>query len=72
MGRICRKGRFSVWNEIKEIVGDEKLTMISVTVSGINEHIRFYSTVKCFAQLPSAPLTRYEHRPVPPNANPAV
>jgi len=43
VGRICRKGRFSVWNEIKEIVGDEKLTMISVTVSGINEHIKFYS-----------------------------
>ena len=32
------------------------------------------STVKCFAQpqLPSTPLTRQEHRPVLPNANPAV
>jgi len=28
---------------MKEGVGDEKLTIISVTVSGINDHIRFYS-----------------------------
>ena len=49
-------------------VGDEKLIIISVAVRGINDHIR----VKCFAQLPSTPRTRQEHRPVPPNANPAV
>jgi len=29
-------------------------------------------TVKCSAQLPPTPLTRQEHRPVPPNANPAL
>ena len=28
---------------VKERVGDEKLTIISVTISGINDHIRFYS-----------------------------
>jgi len=28
---------------MKERVGDEKLIIISVTVSGINNHIRFYS-----------------------------
>ena len=28
---------------IKEKVGDEKLMIISVTVRGINDHIRFYS-----------------------------
>jgi len=28
---------------MKERVGDEKLIIISVTVSGINDHIRFYS-----------------------------
>ena len=43
---------------MKERVGDEKLMIIiiSVTVSGINDHIK--STVKCFAQLPSTSLTR--------------
>ena len=51
-------------------MGDEKLIIISVTVSGINDYR--YSTVKCIAQLPSTHLTRQEHRPVPPNANPAV
>ena len=55
---------------MKERVGDEKLIIISVAVTGINDHKD--STVKCFAQLPSTPLTRQEHRPVPPNANPAV
>ena len=40
---------------MKERVGDEKLIIISVTVSGINDYR--YSTVKCFAQLPSIPLT---------------
>jgi len=38
---------------MKERVGDEKLIIISVAVSG-------------------TPLPRQEHRPVPPNANPAV
>jgi len=28
---------------MKERVGDEKLIIISVTVSGINDHLRFYS-----------------------------
>ena len=28
---------------MKETVGDEKLIIISVTVSGINDYIRFYS-----------------------------
>jgi len=28
---------------MKERVGEEKLVIISVTVSGINDHIRFYS-----------------------------
>jgi len=36
VGRICRKGRFQVWNER---VGDGKLIIIiiSMTVSGIND-----------------------------------
>ena len=42
MGRICRKGRFKPG--MKERVADGKLIiMISITVSGINDHIRFYS-----------------------------
>ena len=45
---------------MKERVGDGKLIIISITVSGINDRIRFY-TVKCFAQLPSTRLTRHEH-----------
>jgi len=55
---------------MKERVADEELIIISVAVRGINDHIRF--TVKCFLQLPSTPLTRQEHRTVPPNANPVV
>ena len=42
---------------MKEWVGDGKLVLISMTVSGINDRIKD-STVKCFAQLPSTPLTR--------------
>jgi len=38
VGRICRKGGFKFG--LKERVGDGKL---SVTVSGINGRIRFYS-----------------------------
>ena len=41
MGRICRKEVFK--SGMKERVGDEKLMIISVTVRGINDHIRFYS-----------------------------
>jgi len=40
VGRICRKEGFKYG--MKERVGDEKL-IISVTVRGINDHIRFYS-----------------------------
>ena len=38
---ICRKGRFK--SGMKERVGDGKLIIISMTVSGINDRIRFYS-----------------------------
>jgi len=55
---------------MKERVGDEKLIIISAAVSGINDHIRFYSQMLCTAAINT--LTRQEHRPVPPNANPAV
>ena len=41
MGRICRKEAFK--SGMKECTGDEKLIIISVAVSGINGHIRFYS-----------------------------
>ena len=41
---------------MKERVGDEKLIIISITVSGINDHKILQ--LKCFAQLPSTPLTR--------------
>jgi len=40
VGRICRKGRFQVWNER---VRDGKLIIINMNVSGINDRIRFYS-----------------------------
>ena len=40
MERICRKGFKS---GMKERVGGEKLMIISATVRGINDHIRFYS-----------------------------
>ena len=39
MRRICRKGKYGM----KERVGDGKLIIISMTVSGINDRIRFYS-----------------------------
>jgi len=55
---------------MKERVGDGTLIIISMNVSSMTTVKD--STVKCFAQLPSTPLTRQEHRPVPPNANPAV
>jgi len=41
MLEVTEKGGFK--SGMKERVGDEKLIIISVTVSGINDHIRFYS-----------------------------
>ena len=41
VGRICRKGRFKPG--MNERVGDGKLIIISMSVSGINGRIRFYS-----------------------------
>ena len=40
---FTEKGGFKSLSGMKERVGDEKLIIISVTVSGINDHIRFYS-----------------------------
>jgi len=39
--RLAEKERFE--SGMKERVGDGKLIIISITVSGINDHIRFYS-----------------------------
>jgi len=36
---------------MKERVGDGKLIIISMTVSGINDHIRFYSQMLCTAAI---------------------
>ena len=57
---------------MKERVGDEKLIIkiISVAVRGINVHIRFYSQMICTAATNISNMTK--HRPVSPNANPAV
>ena len=41
MGRICRKEGFKC--RMKERVGDGILVIISVTISGINDRIRFCS-----------------------------
>ena len=38
VGKICRKGFFK--SGVKERVGDEKLAIISMTVSGINDRTR--------------------------------
>ena len=43
---------------MKERVGDGKLIIISITVSGINDHVRD-STVKCFAHRPSTSTCCY-------------
>jgi len=43
---------------MKERVGDGKLIIISMTVSGINDRVRD-STVKCFAHLPSTSTCCY-------------
>ena len=40
-GRICRKEGFK--SRMKERVGDGKLIIITMTVSSINDRIRFYS-----------------------------
>jgi len=48
-GRFAEKEGFN--SGMKERVGDGKVIIISMTVSGI-------MTVKCFAQLPSTPLIR--------------
>ena len=39
--RLAEKERFE--SGMKERVGDGKLIIVSITVSGINDHIRFYS-----------------------------
>jgi len=36
---------------MKERVGDGKLIIISMTVSGINDHIRFYIQMLCTAAI---------------------
>jgi len=41
VGRICRKEGFK--SGMKERVGDGKLIIITMTVSSINDRIRFYS-----------------------------
>jgi len=41
VARICRSGGFK--SGMKERVGDGKLIIISMTVSGINDCTRFYS-----------------------------
>ena len=44
---------------MKERVGDEKLIItISVTVGGINDHIRFYSKMLCTASINTSNTTR--------------
>ena len=39
---------------MKERVGDEKLIIISITVSGINDHIRFFSYMLCTTAINSS------------------
>ena len=43
---------------MKERVGDGKLIIISMNVSGINDRIRFYSQMLCTAAINTTPLTR--------------
>ena len=68
MGRICRKKGFK--SGMKERVGDEKLMIISVTVRGINDHIRFYSQMLCTIAINTSNTTRTQTGA--PNADPAV
>jgi len=56
VGRICRKGRFKAWNE--RVRGDGILIIISMAVSSITTVKDSTVRPKCFAQLPSTPLTR--------------
>ena len=57
MGRICRKKGFK--SGMKERVGDEKLIIIiSVAVTGVNDHIRFYSQMFCTAAINTSNTTR--------------
>jgi len=55
VGRICKIGFKS---GMKERVGDGKLIIISVTVSGINDHIRFYSLTLCTTAINTSNTTR--------------
>jgi len=43
---------------MKERVGDEKLIIISVAVTGINDRIRFYSQMLCTAAINTSNTTR--------------
>jgi len=43
---------------MKERMGDEKLIIISVTVRGINGHIRFYTKMLCTAAINTSNTTR--------------
>ena len=43
---------------MKEIVGDERLIIISVAVRGINDHIRFDSQMLCTAAINTSNTTR--------------
>jgi len=43
---------------MEERVGDEKLLIISVTVRGINDHIRFYSQMLCTGAINTSNTTR--------------
>jgi len=45
-------------SEMKERVGDEILIIISVAVTGINDHIRFYSQMLCTAAINTSNTTR--------------
>jgi len=52
VGRIAEKEGFK--SGVKERVGDEKLIIISITVSGINDHIRFFSCMLCTTAINSS------------------
>jgi len=43
---------------MKERVGDGKLIIISITVSGINDEIRFYSKMLCTTAINTSTMTR--------------
>jgi len=56
VGRIAEKEGFK--SGMKERVGDEKLIIKSVTVRGINVHIRFYSQMLCTVAINTSNTTR--------------